>query len=784
MIGQTILHYKILAKLGEGGMGVVYLAEDINLERKVAIKFLPHSFSITSEDKERFKTEARAAAALNHPNISTIHSIEETENDRFIVMEYVEGKELKDIVETRHGVSLQINDIINYSIQIAEGLDKAHKKGIIHRDIKSSNIMITDENKVKIMDFGLAKMRGEKGLTKTGTTVGTAAYMSPEQVNGKEADKRSDIWSFGIVLYEMITHHLPFQSSYDAALFYSIINDEPEHIDTSNREIPDRLLSIVNRCLEKDPEKRFSDFGEILSILEYIKAHQQIEKKIDTSLRHWLKRKSIIIPTVAIIFIIGIFLWNLSNLSNEKVSTTKNGIMKIAVLPFNNIKNDPKTNFLGFALADQIIGSLAYDNNIVVRPASSVRQYQNEIVTAVKAGKALNVNYILDGTYLKDADQIRLSLELVNVKKDEIVWRNEFDEKYVNTFKLQDLVSQKVTSDLKVKFASNRNETEVPTNPKAYEYYLKAISYTSTFENAHKAISLLEKAISLDSTFAPAYVELGVKYDFFADFDPTQKGMVKASEIAFLKALSLDNNSLSAMSGLAGLYVETGRPLNAVKLLRRALKINPNNPDAHFSLGYIFRYTGLQKSAIKEMEKAIKLDPHGKYQNIGVTYIYSQRYEDALKGLGSDTTSDYIMAWKGQTYLRMHKMNLAKKYLLKAINIKSGALVYWAKIMLDYIENKKQKALSILNSLNKSNVYDGEVYYNTGNLYALLGDVKDCNRLLNKAIDHGFFNYKVMSTDPFLDSARNDPEFKRILQKAKRKSEEFKNELIENSLLE
>ncbi len=261
MIGKTILHYKILEKLGEGGMGIVYLAEDLNLERKVAIKFLPRHISGNTEERERFKIEAKAAAALNHPNIATIHTIEESGDDTFIVMEFIDGIELKDKIKSG---PIPTKETINIAIQIAEGLEAAHKKGIVHRDIKSQNIMITNDGKVKIMDFGLAKMRGGTQLTKVGSTVGTAAYMSPEQAKGEELDYRTDIWSFGVVLYEMLTGKLPFNGDYEQALMFAILNEQPKAIQILAPDISSVIIHILDRTLEKDVTLRYQSISEVL----------------------------------------------------------------------------------------------------------------------------------------------------------------------------------------------------------------------------------------------------------------------------------------------------------------------------------------------------------------------------------------------------------------------------------------------------------------------------------------------------------------------------------------
>ena len=349
MICKNILHYKIIEKLGEGGMGVVYLAEDTKLERKVAIKFLPRHIAGNSEERERFKIEAKAAAALNHPNIATIHAIEESEDQIFIVMEYIDGVELKDKIKVG---TIPVEETIKIAIQIAEGLGAAHKKGIVHRDIKSSNIMITNDGKAKIMDFGLAKIKGGSQVTKIGSTIGTAAYMSPEQSRGEDVDQRTDIWSFGVVLYEMLSGELPFKGDYEQAIIYSILNEEPQFAKKSENKIS--IQKVIKKALRKDRDKRYRQMSELIADL---------------------KSKEVSIAE-----------------SNDKGIEIE--IKKLAVLPFSNLINDPQTNFLGFALADQVIGSMAYSKHVLVRPSSTIRKYQDQLVDIQKVGSELNVNYI------------------------------------------------------------------------------------------------------------------------------------------------------------------------------------------------------------------------------------------------------------------------------------------------------------------------------------------------------------------------------------------------------
>jgi len=409
MIDKTILHYKILEKLGEGGMGVVYKANDTKLERTVAIKFLPHHISVNSEERQRFKIEAKAAAALNHPNITTIYAIEEFDKEMFIVMEYIDGNELKDKINSG---SISTDEAINIATQIAEGLDAAHKKGIIHRDIKSSNIMITKGGKVKIMDFGLAKIKGGTELTKIGSTVGTAAYMSPEQAKGEEVDNKTDIWSFGVVLYEMLSGTLPFKGDYEQVVLYSIINDNALPLNNQKSNSLNNLNQIISKMIEKDLNDRYQDMTEVLLDLLNLQSNQPSDFADEAS----------------------------------EISTI------VAVLPFSNLRNDPETDFLGYALADQIISTLTYIKEIQVRPSSSVRKYQNQLFDVSATAKELGVNYLLTGSYLKEANDIRLNVELINTYSFEMIWRESIQVHYENAYKLQDIVSEKVTDGLKIRF--------------------------------------------------------------------------------------------------------------------------------------------------------------------------------------------------------------------------------------------------------------------------------------------------------------------------------------------
>jgi non-specific serine/threonine protein kinase len=736
LIGKTILHYRILEQVGQGGMGVVYLAEDTRLERKVAIKFLPRHIAANVEERQRFEIEAKAAAALNHPNIATIHAIEETDNEIFIVMEYIEGRGLREIIQSEIP---NLQSAIDYATQVAKGLQAAHEKDIVHRDIKSSNIMVTESGQVKIMDFGLVKMHDRAQEINVGITMGTAAYMSPEQARGEAVDPRSDIWSLGVVLYEMLTGKLPFGGEYVQAIFYAIINENPQPVSDYRQDVPASLEGIVKKALAKNRDERYQSIREVLADL------QQAINQPDSG----------------------------------KVPARQ----RLAVFPFDNLSNDPQTDFLSFALADQIIGKLVYFKNILVRPSSAIRKYQNLLIDARTAGKELEVDYVLNGNYLKDAGVVRLNIELVEVHSNEITWREGIEVEYENAFKLQDIVARQVLEGFKVQFSQDEQKClsmDVPQNPLAYEYYLRGVSYPFNVDGARLAIEMLNKSIQLDPTYAPAYSELGFRLRDISFYAIGEAESVRQAEEAFLKALSLNDKLLSALGNLAAIYAETGKIEKALELVRRALRINPNSAGSHFSLSYIYRYAGMLEESAKEGETAIALYPRNpRFRSVGGTYTYLGKYDRALQLWDLDAESAVTLAWKGSIYLRLGKPEVAEKYFNRAIKLEpSNVISLWAAVMKAHVEGNQEDGLAVLRKLEQSNLTDGEQWYNIGALYGLLGDSQGCARMLRKAVDLGFFNYPFMLRDSFLDSVRNDPGIQQVLKKSRKKHDAFKKQFF------
>ena len=588
MLGKTVSHYKIIEKIGAGGMGTVYKAQDLNLDRFVALKFLPHHLSRTETEKKRFIHEAKSASALDHPNICTIHEIGETEpapgepgGQMFITMACYDGASLKERIE--HG-PLSIDEALNITIQIARGLSKAHEKDIIHRDIKPANIMITKDGVVKIVDFGLAKLSGQTKLTKEGSTLGTTAYMSPEQIQGDNVDTRTDLWSLGVIIYEMVTGQSPFRGDYDQAVMFSIMNEMPAPLTDMRTGVPMELERIVYKTISKNPDERFQNVGDLLLdlnlLIKNLGANTTNHQSTQIRQKKRINRNYFWGLVCFIIFAaIGMYMLMPPDPNQEMASASETGLQRLAVLPFANLRGNPETDFLGFALADQVIGALSYIQNILVRPSSAVRQYQNQMVDALTTGKNLKVDFILTGHYLKEANTIRLNIELIKVNSNEMIWRESIEVEYANVFVLQDIVSNKVVEGLKIQFSQSertRMQVDIPQNPLAYEYYLRSISYPLTIDGSNLALEMVNKSIQLDSSYARSWVELGFRLQLIGNYTLSERELIKKAENAYLKALSLNRESMDAHQHLVSLFTESARTDEAVELAKRMLTINPN----------------------------------------------------------------------------------------------------------------------------------------------------------------------------------------------------------------
>lgn len=776
--GSTISHYRIISRLGAGGMGVVYKARDTRLDRDVALKFLPVELSGDYGSNERFVREARAASAMNHPNVCPVFDIGETDEGRvFIVMPLYAGNTLK--YRLMDG-PLEATVALEVTRQVAQGLAAAHDRGIVHRDIKPDNIMVTDEGRAVILDFGLVKLVGALDLTKSGSTVGTAFYMPPEQVRAEDVDSRADLWSLGVVFYQMLSGVQPFEGDYEQAVTYAILNHEPDF--QADAIAP--YAEVLKRLLAKDRNERFSTATELIQALEPKAANQSQARSVEA--RSGVldrKRTWVGIGVVAALVTSGTIVVGLlgPRAASESGVGPESGSFRraIAVLPFTNLKSDPDTDFLGYAMADQVIGSLSYVRNISVRPAGSVRVYQNQRYDARQAGRDLGVHYVVAGNYLSQADRMRLTVEMIEVASNEIIWNQPIEVRSSDVFEIQDIVARALLDRLAVSFSDDERSlmrSDVSSDPLSYEYYLRALSHPRTVEGNGLAIELLEQSLAIDSMFAPAWSELGFRRHGLGMFGMAGPHVSRSSEAAFERALELNPNLLSALADLSTYFTDAGRTDEAYELAVRAIELNPSNAMGHFARGYALRYAGVLDESERSMRMAISLDStNTRFRSAGITLMLVAKYEDAERAFAIDYGSAYYHGFMGEMRLLQGRPEEAATHFRDAIGLDpSGFQEPRAMAWLSSITGDYERGLAAAKQIERAALLDAEVTYHISHYYCANRDVKSCNRMLRLAIDQGYFNYPNIRSTPFLDAVRGSTEYEESLGIARRKHERFK----------
>jgi serine/threonine protein kinase/Flp pilus assembly protein TadD len=672
MIGSVVSHYKILEQLGGGGMGVVYKAQDLKLDRTVALKFLPPELTRDPEAKQRFIHEAKAASALQHDNICTIHDVDESPDGQlFIAMDFYEGETLKKKIERG---PLPIGEAIELAIQVARGLAKAHEGGMVHRDIKPANIMVTKEGEAKIVDFGLAKLAGQTKLTRAGSTLGTVAYMSPEQARGEEVDHRSDIWSLGVVLYEMITGQTPFKSDYEHALVYSILNDEVRPIATLRLDTPSRLEEIVRKTLAKEPSARYEHIEEVEEDL------RQAQKELEPTGpqaeyrrgRSGLKGRRALIAGLVLggsaAALFGYFLLG----SGEKESPSP--VKRLVVLPFENL-GPPENEYFTEGMTEELTIRLSSLSGLRVISRSSAVQYVKTNRTMERIGEELGVDYALEGAVRwaptqEGSSRVRISSNLTRISDRTSLWAETFDRVIDDIFALQSEISQRVVEKLGVTLLEpeRRSVEEPPTrNLEAYQAFLRARYYKSrphfTTANWVQVVEAYQQAVELDTGFALAYAELARGharlYYLWHDHSPARLEMAsRAAERAV--ALAPEMPGVHLALGYYLLYAERD-PKKALEQFAIAEKGMPHNVEILEAKTAVSSQEGRWEEALKSAREAFELSPRDGSLAVDLSEIYwvLRRYEEAVKttNLAIELTPDdawpYLIkvfslwSWKG-----------------------------------------------------------------------------------------------------------------------------------------
>ena len=763
IIGKTILHYKILEKLGEGGMGVVYKAEDTKLQRIVAIKFLPQDLTRNAEAKQRFIHEARAASALDHPNICTIHEFNETEDGQlFMVMAYYDEQSLKEKIASG---PLNPEEAIDITIQVAEGLKKAHSKDIIHRDIKPSNIMITSDGIVKIVDFGLAKLVSGERLTVDGKTMGTVAYMSPEQTYGEDVDRRTDIWSLGVVMYEMLTGKLPFQGEYEQAIIYSIVNEEPEPMSDLVTEIPFELEQFVGAALKKKRDERYQQATDILDDIRSTVLGLEPTKLKTKSIKSKTKRSFIYGSIAALILLIAA-------VSFYFFLGRKTAIPRIAVLPFKSIAESPAQEWFTDGMTSELYATVGKISGIRVVSLSSTMQYKDNRPAMTEIAAALNVDFVIEGSVSLFGDSVRIYPNLVNAREDARVWGEIYNRSLENALIVQSEITREIINQVKVVLTPEENQRLTnarPIDPDAYEAYLKGLYYAKRVEH-RTSIDYFQQAIRLEPNYAEAYARLAVAYT--GTFGTSAENEQKA-KTAIRKALVLDSTLSEAHASLGYINLFVDRDWNgAEKSFRRAIQLNQNNEGALQWYSLYLTAMDRHKEAIATIKKASRLDPlnPGISALVGLHYYYARDYDRAIEEVKKtlEFHPQFFMAhyFMGAFLVAKQDYPQALTRLQKALELHYDPdILSWIG-MTHALAGRRNEAVKILNELiarSKNELVPSGVLTH---VYIGLGDFDKAFEYLNKSLkEPNTGSILLLKVAPWLDPLRSDVRFKELLKK-------------------
>ena len=759
MIGRTISHYRVIESLGAGGMGVVYKAEDTRLGRMVALKMLPEGVGRDRVALERFRREARTASSLNHPNICTIYEVDEVDGRPFLVMELLEGQTLRDHERLEGG------KLIELAIEFADALASAHEAHIVHRDLKPANLFLTRLGHLKILDFGLATVVTDgsstavRGVTETGTTVGTVAYMSPEQARAEQLDARTDLFSFGAVLYELATGKRAFEGASSATIFDAILHRDPPPVEGP-------LGPIVAKALRKDRDLRYQSAADIRADLKNLKRESEgVTAARPKSIAAWWIAGAIVVAAI-----VGIVVFR-----DQHRRLATNTQTTIAVLPFSNLGSSADRDYLRLALPDEVITILSHSHALAVRPFAMTKKFTGE-VDPQETGKNLRVAHVLTGHFRSDSGKIGVTLETIDVDKNDVLWRDSFETPAGDLIAMRNALSERIRTGLLPSLhVPQQVETNLPRNDEAYALFMRAAAFSTDPQPNREALDMLKKAVALDPTYAPAWAALSTRNYFDNEYGGGgDAARVRALETA-RRALTLDPELVDAARRMIVMDVESGRTEDGYRQARDLVRRRPDSAEAYFSLSYVLRYVGLLDEAAQACEKARSIDPKNSgFRSCALAFFHMGDLKRAREFADLDAGSMWTRSFQVNVLTREGKLDEATRLATDVAAVSAN----WrgVKVMRAVQEKRPQAEIDAFAEEAKQSalqIGDAEPIYFGAFELASFGQKRAAMDLLRTLAPRNYCAVPAIDRAPAFDSIRNTPEFQQIRNDAVRCQQQF-----------